>query len=622
MSEVPTSVVGHEDAIIALTKKFEAEHEECLRVLPYKDKGHLEVRLYVYTVETGLQSKQNLEAAAQKCFGEMGVSLEWLDLYNKASTVLNVTPVEYPSGKPNRLEANEVDEISKIISKNLHIFSNHRNITAVQPSFKVSRDLNQQFKSIQTPDPCIAVYVLGKGRIPLSESEIPQIVHDYPVDIVDGFWFEAVETWMPNEAQQQLEDLQLGASIGAEGVEASGTLGAIVEDENNRGTLYALSCDHVLKVAEKKQVEIVHPGLNDYLNYLKWTLKTYLELLRKIPGPRCLDEESVDDLQTTEELSEKFNALKMIKAEHLDLLRNEQTDPRAITFLNQQEYDRFKYYFPDGGQARKNRLSRLQQKTVSKLLECEKMFEQSLPKQPRNIAKYKTGISENVLSGDKLYFIDAAIAELNQDEVKKLKDSGRAEVVGTNNFPIGECTPATTKAIINAGKLCKSGRTTGYTTSEGLVLGSTDAPIYLKTKVTESDGVLFQVKITNYLCHSCQQERPSQSNQYTLSTPHSCDECGRDASHYEIQMASNCLCIVSEEKPFAQKGDSGSVIFEIKERGGNPPERCLSGFGLLFGVFKSAYKSCALATPLQVALDELSRKVSDTCNLKLVSSYY
>lgn len=94
--------------------------------------------------------------------------------------MLDVTPVEYPSGKPNRLEAVKVDEISVIISRNLDIFSNHRNVTALQPPLKVT-------KSTQTSDPCIAVYAFGKGRIPLSESEISCSVDGVLVDIVDGF---------------------------------------------------------------------------------------------------------------------------------------------------------------------------------------------------------------------------------------------------------------------------------------------------------------------------------------------------------------------------------------------------------------------------------------------------
>ena len=61
--------------------------------------------------------------------------------------------------------------------------------------------------------------------------------------------------------QEQSEVLCLGASIGVNGEEASGTLGAIVEDENS-GTFYALSCDHVMK----------HPRLVESLNNAKYHL--------------------------------------------------------------------------------------------------------------------------------------------------------------------------------------------------------------------------------------------------------------------------------------------------------------------------------------------------------------
>ena len=93
-----------ENAITDLTKKFEAKHEECIRVLLYRNKdGQVEVHLYVYNGKYGVT--EDLRAAAQECFSEMGVNLEWWDLYNKASIVLNVKDIEYPSGKPERLEA-------------------------------------------------------------------------------------------------------------------------------------------------------------------------------------------------------------------------------------------------------------------------------------------------------------------------------------------------------------------------------------------------------------------------------------------------------------------------------------------------------------------------------------
>lgn len=53
---------------------------------------------------------EELNVAAQKYFGEMGVELKWTDLNRETSRVPNITP-----GVSRRLEKFEFDEISKII---------------------------------------------------------------------------------------------------------------------------------------------------------------------------------------------------------------------------------------------------------------------------------------------------------------------------------------------------------------------------------------------------------------------------------------------------------------------------------------------------------------------------
>ena len=397
-----------EGAIISSTVKFEADHDECVRVLPYKGKdGQLVVGLYVYYGKSGIPKE--LEPAAEESFGDMDVNLEWFDLYNKSWRVLNVTPLEYPSGKPNRLKPEKGDEISATIRKNLDIFSKHRNITAVQPSFKVT-------KTKQTADPCIAVYVLGKGRIPLGESEIPRTIDGFPVDIVDGFWLEAVETWKPNEAQKQCEGLPLGISIGIKGVEGCGTLGAIVEDGKNPGVLYALSCDHVLN-SHTEQKTIIHPGLNDYQNNLRCMFKDFVALSDFIPGPYCLDNESIDDLQETENMLARLENLCQANKNNMDLLESNQTDPYAYDITDQDKLRKFNYFFKDGEKSREELVANLKQK-VSTLPELKRAIEESLEKKPRNVATYTTGIKGNESCGDKYYFIDAAIAEVNNDEVE------------------------------------------------------------------------------------------------------------------------------------------------------------------------------------------------------------
>ena len=122
-------------------------------------------------------------------------------------------------------------------------------------------------------------------------------------------------------------------------------------------------------------------------------------------------------------------------------------------------------YFPGDEGRRKQLLSRLLQKdTVTELPTIEVEFERCLRTyQPRHVATYTTGIGGNLTHGDKKYFIDAAIAEWTPGEVKKLKS---IKIVGTIHYPSDKCIPATTRDLTNARELCKSGRTTGYTTSK------------------------------------------------------------------------------------------------------------------------------------------------------------
>ena len=594
-----------EDAIRTSTMKFEADHDECVRVLPYKDKdGQLVVRLYVYHGKSGIPKE--LEAAAQEWFGEMDVNLEFFDLYNKPSRVLNFSPLEYPSGKPNRLDAENVDNITEIISRNLDIFSKHRNITALQPSFKVTN-------SSQTANSCIAVYVLGKGHIPLGESEIPRTVDGCLLDIVDGFWFEAGSPWTPNKAQEQFEVLPWGISIGVEGVEASGTLGGVVKDERNPGVLYALSCDHVLNKGTKQR-EIIHPGLIDSQNKKSFLLKAYIDLsARLIPGPK-----SVSDLCETDEFETKLEKVIRINQENLRLLKDDRTIPSEIT-SNPNLLKRYGYFFHVDEEIRRKRLSILRGK-LPQLSGLVKDIQQCLVKKPRIVAKYTTGKRGNVERSEGTYFIDAAIAELSPDEANKLQSSEQTVINGTEYYPNGTCRPATTSAILNATKLCKSGRTTEYTESTEGVCTSQNTPTYLKTKFVYGDNkVLPTAEMKYYYCESCNETvRCILDNEKS----HACSGCPTGkGKNYVIKFLPNLLCIPSERRtPFADTGDSGSVIFEIDEDYQGYDR--LSGFGLLFGVFDSTYRTCALASPLQIVLEELSRQVSDSCELRLVSDYY
>ena len=223
--EVPTATASEVRANIrAATMMFEAEHEECIRVLPCEKDGQFVVQFYVYSGESGIP--EDLEEEAQQFSKDMNVKLEWSDLYNNSVNVLKVQRLVHSSGKPKTLTASQIDEMNDVIEKNLPELSKHRNITSVQASFKI-------INSTQTDQPCITIYVLGKGLIPFGESVFPKSFERYPVDVVNGFWRRAGRFIDTSEGliegQRQNDVLKLGASIGVKGKEASGTLGAIVK---------------------------------------------------------------------------------------------------------------------------------------------------------------------------------------------------------------------------------------------------------------------------------------------------------------------------------------------------------------------------------------------------------
>ena len=383
------------------TTTFEAEHKECIRVLPYTNaSGQVYVQLYVFCDENSIP--EELKEAAQEFFGETGVELKWTNLYNYASNIPNIVSKDF-----KQLEVSQANVISKIINKNLPVFSKHRNITAIQPSLKVTN-------SKQTNYPCIRVYVLGKGCIPVGESEIPNAVENCPVDIVDGFWLETLDIPKPLTAHKQEKCLRLGASIGVRGAKTAGTLGAIVKDDSS---FYLLSCDHVIN--HEWEREIIHPGGNHYLTSLKYHLIEYQNWINRIIKPE--------------------NHLK-----HDNLM------PKSIFMHLQNQVDSFYNGRPTGVQRH------------PKLVECKRKLDELFSEKPRTVAHYIDGIRQDmVLSDGSIIYIDAAIAILTDQEVEALKENGYVEIIDTANYPNGNVTMDFSQS--NERELCKSGSATGYT---------------------------------------------------------------------------------------------------------------------------------------------------------------
>ena len=570
--ELPMATASGVTDILAATMMFEAEHEECIRVLPYTKDGQIVVQFYVYSGESGIP--KDLKEEAQTFFEDMHVKLEWSDLYNDSVNILNVQRLEYPFGKPTPLTASQVDEMNEVIENNLPELSKHRNITSVQASFKIT-------DSTQTDKPCITIYVLGKGCIPFGERKFPNAFKDYPVDVVNGFWIKAGRPyWKPTEAQEQSDVLCLGASVGAQGKKSSGSLGAIVKDGSN---YYALSCDHVMNSEESKC--IVHPGLNDHLNYLKYYLAQYKRCVDDVTGLEI--ECSVETLSSSEALRSKFEELKVIKNNH----------PKRSTYTRTD---------------------------LGRIEKLEKAFEEG-NKPPRKIGEYFVGVNKNVFwpqTNSKEYFIDAAIAKLPDEEVTRLKQSRTARLIESDIKIRGECEPKDISAISETNKLCKSGRTTGYTEIRNKIVGpGVVAPHFMRPPLYNLHDPFVTCEAKTFVCESC-----GESQRFVAESeqPRSCEECGQGkALVYNTFWLKRCLCIQEGEEEFAKSGDSGSVIF-VKVKKDDPEKKAeyvLDGVGLLFGIQNHQYYRFIFASPLKIALAALTEEHPDISSLALVASY-
>ena len=290
-------------------------------------------------------------------------------------------------------------------------------LQSIVPEVSLNRVLTQsahEGESLEDPNDNIS---MDQGElhiasfIPFGERKFPNAFEGYPVDVVNGFSIKAGK--QPTEAQEPSDVLCLGASIGVQGKEASGTLGAIVKDGSS---YYALSCDHVMN-SEKSRC-IVHPRLNDDLSYLKYYLPQYKRCVDDVTGSET--ECSVETLSSSEALGNKFEELKHIKNNHPERSNYTSADLKRIEKL-------------------------------------EKAFEEG-NKPSRKIGEYFVGVNKNVWpqTNGKEYFIDAAIAKLPDEEVTRLKQSRTARLIESDIKIRGECEPEDIPAISETNKLCKN----------------------------------------------------------------------------------------------------------------------------------------------------------------------
>ena len=542
----------------SLALRFTAANPRCVRAIPCEvtqQKSPLTMYLYVHTDGKGI-SKDFRESAVEM-FDDY--QIEFVDLQRRpfCKVVTQLSPSEKRREKKLR-------ELAKTIEKNLHIFENRLNVTAVQASYKIE-------DSIMKDIPCVTVYVLGKGKIPTGESDILEMTK------LDGYPFDVVEGYFQHCSDPKLytcePPLHSGVGIGVESDGKSvGTLGAFLKAED--GKRYILSCQHVLCPNENSvnaNQGIVQPAELDYRNEVAKISLRVEDYRRRLRIKEERLELAIDD--------ERVRCEEQVKRIKRDL---------EILQLNLEKVEGSK---------------------------------------PRNIGKYCCGLKRNesvefIGEPSVEFYVDAAIAELNKGEADELiddkKEQREEEYCPVFGFEKDDKRLSPTKNIVSAEqfsgydldklRFAKRGRTTGNTYN-----GELDREGFFVNLSGHQEsvrpGCLLSVPFKLF-CHDCM--TLTNENKVDLScfkTEKNCSECKKEIieeKEIKILWAKNCLAIRAK-KAFCEEGDSGALVFDDEGR----------AWGMVFGVFSTggATSDFGLASPLSVTLKALEEKLGKKLEL-------
>ena len=528
----------------------------CIRAIPYESSDQpqrkpITVCLYVYT--NGKEIKDDLEKVAMETFRDYNI--QFVDL-KRRPLCENIIPLQ--PDKKNR--GKELAALAKVIQEKLSVFESRLNVTAVQPSYKIK-------DSKETDTPCVTVFVLGKGKIPLgetsfSEVEKLQVSDSYPFDVVEGYY-------LPSQAfASSASPLHGGVGIGVEHQHDAGTLGGFLKDED--GKCYILSCEHVLRLQAggiKVSDVIVQPAEVDFKN-------------------------------------EKNRIQDAIKDCSSTLSKQEERLPHIIE-------ESKKKFIEDRYKDTEKNLNNLK----------EQLEDLENKGKPRQVGKYQCGSKENInwvrteTTTDKLVYVDVAIAKLEEEEMLRIKWQKEEEAKETRCLVYGfkhelEAFKAPTGEIVSESKFSeeytkecfftKLGRTTGRT--ENGQIQSQHFFLNLNGFRKETcSGILTNIPFKKF-CKNCNQ----QTKDNVMKTDHLndrlCKKCGKEIAAEEeslVTWASNCITLQKVGRPFSEEGDSGSLIFDDKGR----------AWGIIFGNFIFQNNFVSLAVPIDVAIYSLEKKL-------------
>lgn len=514
-----------QDRVRSEAIKFMSENPRCVRVIPCKDNI-----LYIYVVSESKETIESARSAAVEMFPDCAFKV--VDLLQRRMDKLLI---RLPREQKNRGE--ELSELAREIEKNLPIFENLQNVTAVEPAYKVV-DFEEK------NEVCVRIYVLGKGKIPLNETDFSELkkLKDYPYDVVEGFFLPSrsnISTTFP---------LRGGVSIGVKGIKEAGTLGGFVTDE--KGQHYILSCEHVLNPKGESCPSRVG---------------------------RIVQPSESDKYQQQEKANKDLAAAK--------------------AKLYAQKEKELAYH---GEEDKLERIRRYNSRIENEIEELQtKLGSLSV----REIGNYVCGVKENVMLGANKVYVDAALAKLDENEGLEIECNGEInETVEESNQIFGFGSDAkTSNRIIDLENIIndrdtideeyprhfsKYGRSTGLTIKGQLQTRH----FFVNLDGYQPAGAL-QSYPHKYHCKNCSPNHDETNEMHNQVRGKRCEGCGIELSHGNnfTLWAYNCLSFRQPLRPFAEEGDSGSIVFN------NNGCAC----ALIFGVFNTQEALIALATPLQ-----------------------
>ena len=282
--------------------------------------------------------------------------------------------------------------------------------------------------------------------------------------------------------------------------------------------VFVLSCDHVMKGAEADtNVPIVQPSLLDNVRKLQSKVWTYIK-----HSPLEIQEDLKDEIYSLED-----------KCENVGQLTKEEISSGFVKCCQMTDE-----YFTSKGTECKHATGLACDCDKCQLGKYKDNVLKIYRKQPRKIATYLVGYKGHVNVEEGPFFVDAALAKLEDSEVTELKNKMKRLYAKKKD----KCNPVKLTNLGGKTNLFKYGRTT-FTT------GHLESQVHLKNKHyprirDERKTLFFHVDNPDYYCESCAQERhlPSKGDTKESPTTKDCTGCGQISSCYPHYALPHTFC--------------------------------------------------------------------------------